>query len=154
MEYPLHQNENFKVKCKGHNFFFQIYTFLDSDFSTLIEYRNNFKFSQDLCAKSLGKLTCLKPREISIMVILLRKYPVETSFVSFFPFFGETKIIIPYSFFVCKTVGWWTLVLTSKGLRSQPRPGWPLWNIGVTNDYGYAPQVVSTFRFFPRSWLI
>jgi hypothetical protein len=22
MECPLHQNENFKVKCKGHNFFF------------------------------------------------------------------------------------------------------------------------------------
>ena len=34
-----------KVKCKGHNFF-QIYTFLD-------------------------KLTCLKPREISIMPIPL-----------------------------------------------------------------------------------
>jgi hypothetical protein len=86
MECPLHQNENFKVKCKGHNFFFQIYTFLDSDFSTLIEYRNNLKFSQDFCAKSLGKLTCLKPRKISIMVIPLKKYPVVTSFVSFFSF--------------------------------------------------------------------
>ena len=70
MECPLHQKENFKVKCTGHNFF-QIYTFLDSDFSTLIEYRNNFKFSQDFCAKSLGKLTCLKPREISITAIPL-----------------------------------------------------------------------------------
>jgi hypothetical protein len=34
------------VKCKGHNFF-QIYTFSDIDFSTLIENRNNFQFSQD-----------------------------------------------------------------------------------------------------------
>ena len=50
---------------------FQIYTFLDSDVSTLIKNRNNFQFSQDGCAKSSGKLTCLKPREISIMVIPL-----------------------------------------------------------------------------------
>jgi hypothetical protein len=56
---------------KGHNLFFQIYTFLDSDFSTLIENRNNFQFSQAVCAKSSGKLTCLKPREISIMLIPL-----------------------------------------------------------------------------------
>jgi hypothetical protein len=49
-----------KVKCKGHNFF-QIYTFLDSDFSTLIENHNNFQFSQAVCAKSTGKLTCFKP---------------------------------------------------------------------------------------------
>jgi hypothetical protein len=46
-----------------------MYTFLDSDFNTLIENRNNFQFAQDVCAKSSGKLTCLKPREISIMVI-------------------------------------------------------------------------------------
>ena len=59
------------VKCKGHNFFFQIYTLLDSDFGTLIEYRNNFKFSEDFCTISLCKLTCLKPREISIMDIPL-----------------------------------------------------------------------------------
>jgi hypothetical protein len=44
------------VKCKGHNFF-QIYTFLDSDFSTLIENHNNFRFSPAVCAKSSGKLT-------------------------------------------------------------------------------------------------
>ena len=37
--------------------FIQIYTFLDSDFSTLIENVNNFLFSQDFCAKSSGKLT-------------------------------------------------------------------------------------------------
>jgi hypothetical protein len=30
----------------------------------------------------------------------------------------------------------------------------PLWNICVTNDHGYVPLVVSTSRFFPRSWLI
>ena len=59
-----------KVKCKAHNFF-QIYTFLDSDFNTLIENRNNFQFAQDVCAKSSCRLTCLRPREISIMVILL-----------------------------------------------------------------------------------
>jgi hypothetical protein len=63
--------------------FFQIYTFLDSGFSTLIEYRNDFKFSEDFCTKSLCKLTCLKPREISIMDLPLYKYPVVTSFVSF-----------------------------------------------------------------------
>ena len=56
-----------KVKCKGHNFF-QIYTSLDSDFSTFTENRNNFQCSQDVCAKSSDKLTCLKPREISIIV--------------------------------------------------------------------------------------
>ena len=44
MECPLHQNENFKVKCKGHNFF-QTSTFVDCDFSTLIENGNNFEFS-------------------------------------------------------------------------------------------------------------
>ena len=70
MECPVHQSENLKVKYKGHNFF-QISTFLDCDFSTLIENRNNFHFSQDCCAKSSGKLTCLNPREISIMVIPL-----------------------------------------------------------------------------------
>jgi hypothetical protein len=59
MECPLYQNENFKVKCKVHNFF-QISTFLDCDFSTLIENGINFEFSQELCAKSSGKLTCLK----------------------------------------------------------------------------------------------
>jgi hypothetical protein len=65
-----HDNIYLKVKCKGHNFF-KIYTFLDNDFSTLIENRNNFRFSQAVCAKSSGKLTCLKPREISVMLIPL-----------------------------------------------------------------------------------
>ena len=51
--------------------YFQIYTFLDSDVSTLIENRNTFQFSQDVCAKSSGKLTCVKSWEISIMVIPL-----------------------------------------------------------------------------------
>ena len=51
--------------------FFEIYTFLDSDFNTLIENRNNFQVAQDVCVKSSGRLTCLKPREISIMVIPL-----------------------------------------------------------------------------------
>ena len=32
--------------------FFHIYTFLDSDFSTLTENRNNFQFWQDVCVKS------------------------------------------------------------------------------------------------------
>ena len=40
--------------------FFQIYTFLGSDFSTLIENRNNFQFSQAVCAKFSGKLTFFK----------------------------------------------------------------------------------------------
>jgi hypothetical protein len=34
------------------------------------------------------------------------------------------------------------------------RLGWPLWNICVTNDHGYVPLVVNTYRSFPRSWLI
>jgi hypothetical protein len=42
-----------------------------SDFSTLMENRNNFQCSQDFCAKSFCKLICLKSREISIMVIPL-----------------------------------------------------------------------------------
>ena len=36
----------------------------------------------------------------------------------------------------------------------QPRLGWPLWNICVTNDHRYVPFVVNTSRSFPRSWLI
>jgi hypothetical protein len=67
MECPLHQNENFKVKCKVHNFF-QISTFLDSGFNTLISNGNILQFSQEFCAKSSGKLTCLIPREIPIKV--------------------------------------------------------------------------------------
>jgi hypothetical protein len=101
MECPLNQNENFKVKGKGHNFF-QIYTFLDSDFSTLIEYRNNLKFSQDFFAKSLSKLSCLKPREISIIVIPLKTYPVVTSYC--FLFYGDNDNHT--IFFLCVQNGW------------------------------------------------
>ena len=36
----------------------------------------------------------------------------------------------------------------------QPWLGWPLFNICVTNDHGYVPFVVNTFRSFPHSWLI
>ena len=32
--------------------------------------------------------------------------------------------------------------------------GWPLWNICVTNDHGYVPLVMNTFRSFPYSRLI
>jgi hypothetical protein len=32
--------------------------------------------------------------------------------------------------------------------------GWMLWNICVTNDYGYVPIVLSTSWSFPHSWLI
>jgi hypothetical protein len=47
-------------------------------------------------------------------------------------------------------------VITSKILRSPPwlRLGWPLWNICVTNGYGYVPLVVNTSRSFPHSRLI
>ena len=44
--------------------------------------------------------------------------------------------------------------IISKVLRSPPSFGWPWWNICVTNDHGYVPLVVSTFRSFPQSWLI
>jgi hypothetical protein len=45
------------MKFNGPNLFFQIYTFLDSGFSILIEYRNDFKFSEDFCTISLCKRT-------------------------------------------------------------------------------------------------
>jgi hypothetical protein len=45
-------------------------------------------------------------------------------------------------------------VITSNVLRSPPRLGWLLWNICVTNDHGYVPLVVNTFRSFPHAWLI
>ena len=38
--------------------------------------------------------------------------------------------------------------------RSPPWLGWPLWNICVTDDHGYVPLVVNTFRSFPHAWLI
>ena len=37
---------------------------------------------------------------------------------------------------------------------SQPWLDWPLWNICVTNDYGYVPRIVNTSWSFPHSWLI
>jgi hypothetical protein len=69
----LHQCNVLKVKC----------TFLDSEFSTLIEKRNSFQFSQAICAKTTSKLSCFKQWEISIMLISLYKCPVVTLFVSF-----------------------------------------------------------------------
>jgi len=51
--------------------FIVFYTLLDSDLSTLIENNFYFQFSQAVCAKSSGKLICLKPQEISIMFIPL-----------------------------------------------------------------------------------
>jgi hypothetical protein len=97
-----------KIKLSGEmqrsQLFFQIYTFLDSGFSTLLEYRNDFKFSEDFSTISLCKLTWLKPREISIMDLQLYKYPVVTSFVSFRHFYWD-KDNHTIFFFVCKTVG-------------------------------------------------
>jgi hypothetical protein len=80
------------------------YTFLDSGFSTLITYRNDFIFSEDFCMISLCKLTCLKPREISIMDLLLYKYHVVTSFVSFLHFHGGKDNHTIY--FLCVQNGW------------------------------------------------
>ena len=40
-----------------------------------------------------------------------------------------------------KPLGGWKLVITSKVLRSQPRLGWPLWHICVTNDHGNVPRI-------------
>jgi hypothetical protein len=104
MECQLHQNEKFKVQCKGHNFFFQIDIFFDSDFSTLMENRNHFQFSENFCAKSSCKLTCLNQREISIMVIPLLKYTVVTSFVSFLLFYGDKDNHT--IFYFCVQHGW------------------------------------------------
>ena len=88
--------------------FIELYTFLDKDFSTLIENGNNFQFSQAVCATSTGKLICFKPREIAITFLSLYKFPVVALFVSFLDiidfFLMGTNIIIPYPSFVCKTV--------------------------------------------------
>jgi hypothetical protein len=52
--------------------------------------------------------------------------------------------------FLCaQRLGWWRLVITSKVLRSQPRLGWPVWNICVTNDHIYVPLV-----WTPTSFLV
>ena len=97
-----------KIKLSGEmqrsQLFFQIYTFLDSGFSTLLEYRNDFKFSEDFSTISLCKLTWLKPREISIMDLQLYKYPVVTSFVSFRHFYWDKDNHT--IFFLCVQNGW------------------------------------------------
>ena len=41
-----------------------------------------------------------------------------------------------------------------KNISDSPWLGWPLCNVCVTNDHGYVPLVVNTYRSFPRSWLI
>ena len=80
------------------------YTFLDSGFSTLIEYRNDSIFSEDFCTISLCKLTCLKPREISIMDLPLYNYSVVTSLVSILGFHGDKDNHTIY--FLCVQNGW------------------------------------------------
>ena len=89
-------NRYLKVECKVTQLLLSFTLFQIVNFSTLKENRNNFQFSQAVCAKSSCKLTCLKPREISIMLISLYKCPVVTSFVSFLNvidfFFVRTKI--------------------------------------------------------------
>ena len=134
MECLLHQNEDFKMKSKVHNFF-QISTFLDCDFSTLIENGINFEFSQELCAKSSGKLTCLKRGKFQSWLFPFKNILSWRRSCHFFLFIG-TKITKPYSFLCAKRLGWWTLVSTSKVLRPQPQLDWPLWNICVTNNHG------------------
>jgi hypothetical protein len=47
---------------------------------------------------------------------------------------------------------WFLLVKLKSSLRKWL--GWPLWNIGVTNDHRYVPLVINISRSFPRSWLI
>jgi hypothetical protein len=59
----------FHGEMQRYTTFIKLYTFLDKDFRTLIENGNSFQFSQAVCAKSTGKLTCVKSREISIMRI-------------------------------------------------------------------------------------
>jgi hypothetical protein len=61
----------FKGEMQRYTTFIEFYTFLDSDFRTLIDNRNSSRFSQAVCAKSTGELTCLKQREILIMLISL-----------------------------------------------------------------------------------
>jgi hypothetical protein len=46
------------------------------------------------------------------------------------------------------------LVKLKSSLRKFYGLGWSLWNICVTNDHGYVPLVLNTFRSFPHSWHI
>ena len=85
--------------------FFQIYTCLDSDFSTLIENRIIFQFSQAVCAKSSGKLTCFKTAGNINYAYSPLKISCRDVVGVISSFFMGTKIIIPYPFFVYKTVG-------------------------------------------------
>ena len=105
-------SQTVKVKCKTHNFF-QIYTFRDSD-------RNNFQFAQDVCAKSSGRLTCLKPRKYESWLFSFKQYPVVTLFVPFLLFRGDKDTHTIFFFLCSKRLGGWTLVITSKVLRPQP----------------------------------
>ena len=55
----------FQGEMQRYPTFIEFYTFLDSDFSTLIENRYNFQFSRAVYAKSTRKHTCFKPRKIT-----------------------------------------------------------------------------------------
>ena len=71
----------------------------------MIENRNNFQFSQAVCANCSGKLTLFKTAgNINPAYSPLKKTLVVTSFASFLLFYGS-KVNIPFPFFVCKTVG-------------------------------------------------
>ena len=67
-------------------------------------------------------------------------------FIIFFPLYLEMYlIIIAMLILTC---------ITLKIFRSPSWLGWPLRNICVTDDHGYVPLVVSTFRPFPHSWFV
>ena len=53
----------FHGEMQRYTTFIELYTFLDKDFSTLIENGNSCQFSQAVCAKSTGKPTCYKRRK-------------------------------------------------------------------------------------------
>ena len=96
------KKKTFRWNAKVLTFFSDLYIF--SGFRTLIEHRNDFKFSEDFCMILLCKLIWLNPREISIMNLRFTNILSLRRSCHFFIVMG-TKIIIPYSFFVCKTVG-------------------------------------------------
>ena len=68
-EFQTQMSSSFLIIALVHNFNWVLH-FLDSEFSTLIENRISSQFSQAVCAKSTCNLTCLKQREIPIMLIL------------------------------------------------------------------------------------
>ena len=55
----LHQSYVFNVKYKGTKLVLSFTFFWDCDFSTLIENRNNFQFSQAVYEKSTGNIPVL-----------------------------------------------------------------------------------------------